>query len=59
MLLNVKKVEFNTNFTASLNSCKGIKVLWEINSYILEMLSNAKSMGTLVKSDVTSNETIL
>jgi len=53
MLLKVKKIELNTNFTALLNSCKGIKVLCEIESHLFSMLSIAKSMGTLVNNDIT------
>ena len=56
-LLKLKNVELRTSLTPIRNSFLGIDVPPEILFHLLDKLSNANSMGTLVNKETTSNET--
>jgi len=56
MLLNVKYVEDNTNLIANINPFLNILVLCWMYTYLLLILSIARSRGTLINDAITSRE---
>ena len=50
-------MDVSTNWKAIKNSFNGIFVFLNMKSYFLTTLTDAKSIGMLMNSDTTSNET--